>query len=60
MAKQFEAYDPGNRKISRRWMVLENDGSEDGRIVADKMEEEDAVLVAKLLNLNWEHWDQLG
>ena len=50
---KFEAYRDGGdpkRKIQRCWSVVENDGSEDGRLVGSTMTEEDARRIAGLLN----------
>lgn len=45
---RFEAVEENKR--ARGWAVWENDGSEDGRLVAGNMKENDAKLVASLLN----------
>lgn len=47
---RFEAYQDQHPRIPRCWSVWENDGSEDGRLVAGSMTLSDAELVARLLN----------
>jgi hypothetical protein len=51
MSEKYTAYRDGDpTKTKRCWSVFEDDGSQDGRLVATKMTEEDALKVAALLN----------
>ncbi len=51
---KYEAYDCGQSRRGsapeRHWMVIENDGTEDGRFVGGDMTQEDAERIASLLN----------
>jgi hypothetical protein len=48
---RYITYQSGNPEHTKRcWCVLEEDGTEDGRLVADTMTEEDARHVTQLLN----------
>lgn len=47
--KKYEAYEATSRR-KRGWQLMENDGSEDGRLVAGDMTEGDCKRCARLLN----------
>lgn len=48
---KYEAYNSGDsKKTKRTWAVWENDGSEDGRLVASQLTEADCKRIVNLLN----------